>query len=401
MIDVEHWAEIRRLHFVDGVSIREIRRRTGLHRETIRRALAAKRPPAYRRVKAPSKIDPFKEEIERLLRSDHRMPGTRIRELITELGYGGGKTILDDHLREVRPRFAPRRTYQRTFYRPAEICQFDLWEPREEIPVGHGQTRRGWVVTSCLGFSRAGAGALIFSKQAPDILWGMGRCLAKLGALPETVVWDREAAIAPRGKPTDAFAAFCGALPVGWSICEAADPESKGILERSHRFLRSNFEPGRSFASPEHFQASLDEWFENRANTRLHRGIRAVPAERLVEEQGRMRPLPEQMPDVDRRFVMRVPQQPYLRFDTNDYSLDPRAAGRRVEVRASQRQISAVELNTGALVASHRRSFAKHITFTDPAHQQLLDHLRGTRRRGPQVDVERRSLARYDELIPA
>ncbi len=401
MIDVEQWAEIRRLHFVEGVSIREIRRRTGLHRETIRRALATERPPAYRRrEKAPSKLDPFKEEIERLLRSDHRIPGTRIRELLAELGYEGGKTILDDHLREVRPRFAPRRTYQRTVYRPGEICQFDLWEPREEIPVGHGQTRRGWVVTSALGYSRAGAGALIFAKQAPDILWGMGRCLAKLGALPQTVVWDREAAIAPKGRPTEAFAAFCGALPVGWSICEAADPESKGILERSHRFLRSNFEPGRSFASPEHFQSELDAWFE-KANRRLHRGIRAVPAERLAEEVRRMRALPEAMPDTDRRFVMRVPQQPYLRFDTNDYSLDPRAAGRRVEVRVTQRKLTAIELNTGAVVASHRRSFAKHLTFTDPAHQQLLDHLRGARRRGPDVEVELRSLARYDELIPA
>ena len=114
-----------------------------------------------------------------------------------------------------------------------------------------------------------------------------------------------------------------------------------------------------------------------------------------------MRPLPERLPDTDRRFVMRVPQQPYLRFDTNDYSLDPRAAGRRVEVRVSQRKVTAIELDTGTLVASHRRSFAKHITFTDPAHQQLLDQLRGTRRRGPDVDVELRSLARYDELIPA
>lgn len=400
MIDVEHWAEIRRMHFIDGVSIREIHRRTGLHRETVRRALASERPPAYRRAKKPSKLDPFKEEIERLLSKDHRVPGTRIRELLAELGYEGGKTILDEHLREVRPRFAPRRTYQRTVYRPGEICQFDLWEPRAEVPVGHGQTRRAWVVTSALGYSRAGAGALIFAKQAPDILWGMGRCLTQLGALPETVVWDREAAIAPRGRPTDAFAAFCGALPVGFSICEAADPESKGILERSHRFLRSNFEPGRSFASPEHFQAELDAWFE-RANRRLHRGIRAVPAERLVEEKGRMRPLPVSLPETDRRFVMRVPQQPYLRLDTNDYSLDPRAAGRRVEVRASQRKITAIELGTGAAVASHRRSFAKGLTFTDPGHQQLLERLRGERRRGPQVEVELRSLARYDELIPA
>lgn len=401
MIGVEQWAEIRRMHLVDGVSIREIARRSGLHRETVRRALASERPPVYRRrQKAASKLDPFKEEIERLLRADHRLPGTRVRELIEELGYEGGKTILDDHLREVRPRFTPRRTYQRTVYRPGKICQFDLWEPKAEIPVGHGQTRRAWVVTCALGYSRAGAGALIFARQAPDILWGMGRCLGRLGALPETVVWDRESAIAPRGRPTEAFAAFCGALPVGFSICEAADPESKGLLERSHRFLRSNFEPGRAFASPEHFQEELDAWFE-KANRRLHRGIRAVPAERLAEEKGRMRPLPGRMPETDRRFVTRVPQQPYLRLDTNDYSLDPRAAGRRVEVRASQREVVAVELGTGALVASHRRSFAKHLIFTDPAHQRLLDALRGARRAGPAVEVELRSLDRYDALIPA
>lgn len=66
---------------------------------------------------------------------------------------------------------------------PRGPCQFDLWEPKAEIPVGHGQTRRAWVVTCALGYSRAGAGALIFAKQAPDILWGMGRCLLKLGAL--------------------------------------------------------------------------------------------------------------------------------------------------------------------------------------------------------------------------
>lgn len=358
-------------------------------------------PPGYRRrEKAPSKLDPFKEEIERLLRSEPRIPNTRIRELIAELGYDGGKTILDEHLRELRPLPAPRRTYQRTVYRPGELCQFDLWEPRAEIPVGHDQTRRGWVVTCALGYSRAGAGALIFARQAPDILWGTGRCLTELGALPETVVWDRESAIAPRGRPTEPFAAFCGALPVGWSICEAADPESKGLLERSHRFLRSNFEPGRAFASPEHFQAELDAWFE-KADRRLHRGIRAVPAERLEQERERMRALPGRMPATDRRFVTRVSRQPYLRLDTNDYSLDPRAAGMRVEVRASQRKITAVELDTGAPVASHRRPFAKHLTFTDPAHQILLDQLPGTRRRGPEVEVERRSLQRYDALIPA
>ena len=117
-----------------------------------------------------------------------------------------------------------------------------------------------------------------------------------------------------------------------------------------------------------------------------------------------MRPLPDRLPDLDRRFVTRVPAQPYLRFDTNDYSLDPRLAGRRVEVRISQRELIATALDTGELAGRHRRSFAKHRTFTDPAHQRELERLRGERRRRrskPEVEVEVRSLACYDRLIPA
>jgi hypothetical protein len=45
-----------------------------------------------------------------------------------------------------------------------------------------------------------------------------------------------------------------------------------------------------------------------------------------------MRPLPERLPDVDRRFVARIAPDPYVRVDSNDYSLDPRLVGRRVEL---------------------------------------------------------------------
>jgi hypothetical protein len=114
-----------------------------------------------------------------------------------------------------------------------------------------------------------------------------------------------------------------------------------------------------------------------------------------------MRPLPAALPDTERRSVMRVPAQPYLRIDRNDYSLDPRLVGRRVEVRVSQAEITAVALDTGELAARHARVFAGGLAFTDPAHQAALEQLRGERRRGREVDVELRPLARYDELIPA
>jgi transposase len=400
VVGVEQWAEIRRLHRVEGVSIREISRRTGLHRKTVRRALAAAEPPKYSRPAAGSKLDPFREWICEQLATDPRIQSQRLRELAGELGYAGGKTVFDDYVREVRPRFLAPRTFQRTIYRPGELVQCDLWEPAGHIPVGHGQRRRGWVVTSEVCWSRAIAGTLIFSKEAPDILWGLARNLSRLGGLPEKLVWDREAAIAAGGRPTEAFASFCGQLEVGWVILEARDPQAKGALERSHRFMRTNFEPGRVFANHLDFQDRLDAWTE-KANGRVHRTIRAVPAERLAQELERMRPLPPRMPDLDRRHVIRVPAQPFVRVDRNDYSVDPASAGRRVEVRVSQTAVTAVVLDTGELAARHPRVFAGGLTLTDPAHQTRLERQREHRRQRHQVEVEVRPLSRYDALIPA
>jgi hypothetical protein len=78
--------------------------------------------------RAASKLDPFKDWICEQLRSDPSMQSLRLREMATELGYRGGKTIFDDFVREVRPRFQVRRTFQRTIYRPGELVQCDLWE---------------------------------------------------------------------------------------------------------------------------------------------------------------------------------------------------------------------------------------------------------------------------------
>jgi transposase len=400
VVGVEQWAEIRRLHGVEGVSIREISKRTGLHRKTVRRALAATRPPKYSRAASGSKLDPFKDWICEQLAMNPRIQSQRLREMAGEIGYLGGKSIFDDFVREVRPRFLAARTFQRTIYRPGELVQCDLWEPREHIPVGHGQRRRGWVVTSEVCWSRAIAGTLIFSKEAPDILFGLARNLGRLGALPEKLVWDREAAIAAGGRPTAEFAAFCGQLSVGWVILEARDPQAKGQLERSHRFMRSNFEPGRVFANHLDFQDRLDAWTE-KANGRVHRTTRAVPAERLAEETVKMRRLPVRLPDVDRRQVVRVPAQPFLRADRNDYSIDPAFVGRRVELRISQTEVTAIVLDTGELAARHRRLFAGGLTITDPQHQTRLERQREKRRQRHQVEVEIRPLSRYDALIPA
>ena len=159
MVGVEQWAEIRRLVLVEQRSQRQVAKSLGLARDTVARAVASDSPPKYERAVVVSKLDPFKEWICEQLRDDPSIQSLRLREMAGEMGYAGGKSIFDDYVREVRPRFQVRRTFQRTIYRPGELVQCDLWEPRELIPVGHGQQR-------CFEDRRGGCDCNIDHSQA-------------------------------------------------------------------------------------------------------------------------------------------------------------------------------------------------------------------------------------------
>ena len=221
--------------------------------------------------------------------------------------------------------------------------------------------------------------------------------LWRLGALPQTLVWDRQAGLhAGGGRPTEPFAAFCGTLTVGWHFCDKGDPQAKGCVERLQDFAERSFEPGRIFANELDFQLQLDGWFDERANPRIHKTLRARPIDRLIEERAVMAPLPAVAPDTDRRWVLRVPPDPFLRFDTNDYSLDPALVGRRVEVTCDQRTVTAACLDTGEVACRHSRVIARHRTITALEHARTV---RAGRDVSAETPVEVRPLARYDALI--
>ncbi len=197
------------------------------------------------------------------------------------------------------------------------------------------------------------------------------------------------------GRPTDGYAAFCGQLKTGWRFCEPSDPQAKGVVERLQGYMETNFEPGRRFANHLDFQLQLDAWFE-KANGRTHKTLRCRPVDRLAEERAAMRVLPALELDLDERIVLRVPADPHARIDTNDYSFDPGLVGRRVEVRVSQREITAVALDTGELACRHERSFAKHRAITALEHARALRARRGESDRPLEVQV--RPLSVYDAL---
>jgi transposase len=78
VIKLEDWAEIRRLHRAEGVSISEIARLLGIARNTVRAALASDRPPRYERQARGSKADAVEAQVRALSAQFPRMPATVI-----------------------------------------------------------------------------------------------------------------------------------------------------------------------------------------------------------------------------------------------------------------------------------------------------------------------------------
>ena len=352
---MEGWAELRREHFVRGVSIKELVRRTGLSRKTIGPALRSERPPSYERPAAGSKLDPFKDEIHRLLRDDPKLPGVRAPRAALAAGLRrSSKTVVDDYLREVRPLFAPPRgRFSGRSIARARSASSICGSRGKEVPVGHGQTRQGWVVVACSGLPARGrwrAGVL----QADSGSAGGDRALslaarrlaadAGLGS-PGRHSWSR--------RPPEARSslAFCGQLRVDWRFCEPRGPAGQGVVERLQGYPRPTSSRDGDSRTSSTFKISSTPGLS--ASTRAPTYAELRPVDRLDEELEVMRPLPAVGPDVDRRWVTRVAPDPLLRVDTTTTRSIPLLVGRRVEVRVCQREVLAVALDTGEIAARH------------------------------------------------
>jgi hypothetical protein len=409
VLKVEDWAEIRRLHRAEGVPIKEIARRLGVARNTVRAALASDRPPKYERARRGSVADAYELQVRALLVAWPRMPGPVIAQRI---GWPYSEGPLKKLLARIRPEYVGIDPVDRVTYEPGQLAQCDLWFPAPTIPVAASQARVLPVLVIVLGFSRFLSATMIPSRQAGDILSGMWQLIAGIGRVPKTLVWDRESAIGGTGRVSVPAAAFAGTLATRIRLAPPRDPEFKGMVERNNGFFETSFLPGRVFSSPADFNDQLADWLV-RANTRTVRAIGGRPVDLLETDRQAMTPLPPTDPQVGLTHRIRLARDYYVRVDANDYSIDPRVIGRFVDVVASPVLVEA--FCDGQRVARHDRSWARRGVVTDPAHVATAHQMRlaladqrraqqraqqgGTRRHGDGHPVALRALPDYDALI--
>ncbi len=138
MLDVENWAEIRRLYRAEGLPVREIARVMGVPGNTVRSAVASDGPPEYVRPRAGSVVDAAEPRIRELLRAYPSMPATVIAERI---GWDRSIRVLSGRVAELRPAYLLPDPASRTAYAAGEVAQCDFWFPEIRLPVGFGQVR--------------------------------------------------------------------------------------------------------------------------------------------------------------------------------------------------------------------------------------------------------------------
>ncbi len=324
------------------------------------------------------------------------MPATVIAERVE---WTGSITWFREHVRRLRPEHRPVDPADRLSWAAGDAAQCDLWFPPRKIPLEDGTTSLLPVLVIVAAHSRFITARMIPTRTTEDLLLGSWELIRQLGAVPRRLIWDNEPGIGQKGRLAQGVAAFAGTLATKVVQLRPYDPEYKGIVELRNGWMETSFMPGRTFTSPADFNTQLQDWLQG-ANARVVRTIKARPVDLIDHDRSRMLALPPIPLQVGWRERIRLGRDYYVRLAASDYSVDPTAIGRLVDVAADLERVR-VRLG-GRVVADHARVWVRGATITDPAHVETAKLLRQQFQRPrpvPHPDDLTRDLAEYDRAF--
>ena len=371
-MNVALWAEIRRLAEIDKLSGRVIARRLHCSRHTVAAALELTQPPAPEPARRGSLLDPYLDQIKDLLTRYPDLSAVRIREEIARgpQGYRGSTTVLRRYLRRVRP--ARGRVYQEVHYQPAQAMQVD-WGECGRVQVG-STTRKVSVFVAVLCYSRLLFIELTLSQRKAEFYRGLVNALTFFGGSPRHLIFDNLKAAVLNGAGRSAcyhpeFLALCGYFCMQPVACARHDPESKGVVEGSVRYVKHNALAGRAdqLLRFEDYLTLAPYWRDQVANLRTHATTHERPLERFGQERALLRPLPALPFDTDEVVPAIVSPHARITFDGNRYSVPPQLVRRPITIRANHAQLRL--LHEGQVVAQHVRSYERGQVLVLPDHR--------------------------------
>jgi hypothetical protein len=151
-------------------------------------------------------------------------------------------------------------------------------------------------------------------------------------------------------------------------LCGVRQPEDKGKVERSIRYLRDRFFAGRYMVDIDEGNRALLQFFEDVAVKRQHpvQTTRTV-GEVFAEERERLLSLPDPLPSTEYVLPIHTDRQAFVRLDTNRYSVPLDHADRALSLAFDDHTVRVLDGATE--LARHARSYGRNQVFEDPAHR--------------------------------
>lgn len=362
-------AEVLRLYYLDGASVRQIAKKLQLSRKTVRRILG-RAPALPKPPQAPRScvMDPYRDAVRTMLSDAPEMRATSVMERLRALGFRGGITVVRDLVRELRPR-AAREVFLTLRHTPGEVAQVDWADFGYAIP---GCPRRVSAFVIVLAYSRMLHLEFTLSQSQGALLRCIDRASRFYGGITHIDVFDNMRTVVLEHKATPVFhprfVQFAAARGFAVTACRPRTPTGKPDVERAIGFVRERFWPGRRFASLMDLNRQATQWRDEFANARVHDTTGKIPA--LVfehEEKKRLMPIPPRPFDTDDIFGTGITKTFRVTFDRNRYSVPPRLVSQSVVVRGDDETVR-VFLATKE-IATHARSWGIGEDIELPAHR--------------------------------
>ncbi len=351
---VELFAAIRRDSRAEGLSIRELARRYGVHRRLVREALDSAWPvPRQAMPPRASILDPYKATIDQMLRADvdaprkQRHTAKRVFDrLVAEFGMEGvSYGRVRDYVARRRPEIweeegrGPPKVFIPQTHRPGQEAEVDF---------GDVYVMLGGVRTLCtlfcfrLSFSGKAVHRVFASEGQEAFFEGHVHAFNVLGGVPAGKVrYDNLSSAVARvlgftraRVETDRWTAFRSWAGLDAFYCQRGiegAPEKGGVEGEVGRFRRNHLVPLPAVATLAELNAMIDQWDAADDHRRIGDRARTV-GEYFAIEQPLLAPLPDEVFETGRLFAPRVDRYGQITVRMNRYSVPVRLVGRQVRV---------------------------------------------------------------------
>jgi transposase len=364
MIDYQTYCQIRHLFTQEHLGLRQIARELKLDLKTVRKWAPRESFEKVQAPQRPSKLDPFKGDIVRLLEK-HDYSAQQIFQQLKERGYQGRYSILKAFVRQVRPK--PRPAYLTLRFEPGQCAQVD-WGCAGSVPVGTTRRRLSFFVM-VLAFSRKMYLEFTLAETLEHFLGCHQHAFEYLGGVARQV-WVDNCKVAVLSRTADSIAFnpryldFANHYGFQIRACGVGQPQEKGRVENGVGYVKRNFLNGLELTDFQIINPAARHWLDTVANVRVHGQTQKVPQELFaLEKLKSLHPIPYEAAVVD---TVRANSQFRVKVDGNRYSVPCQYASSQLTLKRFPDRLLLYDKDK--LVAEHVRRYDRNQDYELPDH---------------------------------